>query len=54
MKKILVAFLFVLIGFFTLVFTEVSTLMEESYIELFTLLPYLGIPLAIWGMFEKK
>lgn len=51
MKKILVAFLFVLIGFFTPVFTEVF---DESFFEMFMLLPYVGIPLAIWGMFEKK
>ena len=51
MKKILVAFLFVLIGFFTPKFVEVF---DKSFFEIFMLLPYVGIPLAIWGMFEKK
>ena len=51
MKKILVAFLFVLIGFFTSTFVEVF---DEIYFEIFMFLPYVGIPLAIWGMFEKK
>ena len=51
MKKILVAFLFVLIGFFTPTFVEVF---DKSFFEIFLFLPYIGIPLAIWGMFEKK
>ncbi len=51
MKKIAVAFFFVLIGFFTPTFVEVF---DESYFEIFLFLPYIGIPLAIWGMFEKK
>ena len=51
MKKILVAFLFVLIGFYTPTFLEIF---DEPIFEIFRLFPYIGIPLAIWGMFEKK
>ena len=50
-EKIAVAFLFVLIGFFTPTFVEVF---DDMYFELFLFLPYIGIPLAIWGLFDKK
>ena len=53
MKKILVAFLFLLIGFYTPTFIDAFQL-DGSVFEFIMFLPYLGIPLAIWGMFEKK
>ncbi|MBP3368333.1 MAG: hypothetical protein J6L71_02755 [Clostridia bacterium] len=53
MKKILVAFLFLLIGFYTPSFIEWFD-MDSVFFELMMFLPYVGIPLAIWGMFEKK
>ena len=53
MKKILVAFLFVLIGFFTPTFIDAFQL-DGSLFEFFMFAPYVGMPLAIWGMFDKK
>ena len=53
MKKILVAFLFLLIGFYTPSFIEWFD-MDSVFFELMMFLPYVGIPLAIWGMIEKN
>ena len=53
MKKILVAFFFVLMGFYTPSFIDAFQL-ENSAFELLMFAPYVGIPLAVWGMFEKK
>ena len=52
-EKILVAFLFVLIGFYTPSFIDAFQL-DGSVFELVMFAPYVGIPLAVWGMFEKK
>lgn len=53
MKKILVAFLLVLIGFYTPSFIDTFQL-DNSVYEFIMFAPYVGIPLAVWGMFEKK
>lgn len=54
MKKILVAFLFVLIGFYTPSFIDAFQLENSAFEALMMLTPYIGIPLAVWGMLEKK
>ena len=53
MKKILVAFVLLLIGFYTPTFIERFD-KDSVFFELMMFLPYVGIPLAIWGMFEKN